>query len=109
VNRRTGTNRKLFKRTARGFYILNPAMRVQLAGAAGEAETWVPIYDLLETHALFLTYDWIDQHSSDGRSGDARAPGLSPGLYRDALKGVQSEFRAWSLAVLAGEDPPPIA
>ena len=46
VDRDTSPNRRLFKRTRRGCYILNPLLRVRI-----EAQ-WVPIYDLLDTSML---------------------------------------------------------
>ena len=46
VDRDTSPNRRLFKRTRYGCYILNPLLRVRIQGQ------WVPIYDLLDTSSL---------------------------------------------------------
>ena len=47
LSRAERADRKLFKRTSRGFYVLNPDLRVRVG------EQWVGIYDLLEPEALF--------------------------------------------------------
>ena len=46
VDRDSPYNRRIFRRTSRGYYILNPDMRVRIG------EKWVSIYDLLEPEAL---------------------------------------------------------
>lgn len=46
VDRDQPYNRRLFKRTQRGFYILNPELRVRVG------KDWVGIYDLLDRDAI---------------------------------------------------------
>ncbi len=46
VDRDSPYNRRIFRRTSRGFYVLNPDMRIRIG------EEWVRIYDLLEPQAL---------------------------------------------------------
>ena len=46
VDRDTPSNRRLFKRMRRGYYILNPQLRVRIGGA------WTGVYDLLDAEAL---------------------------------------------------------
>ena len=47
VDRDMPYNRRLFKRTERGYYILNPQLRVRIG------TDWIGIYELLDTEALF--------------------------------------------------------
>ena len=47
VDRDVSYNRRLFKRTQRGFYILNPQLRVRIG------QDWLGIYELLDTDAVF--------------------------------------------------------
>ena len=47
VDRDVPYNRRLFKRTDRGYYILNPQLRVRIG------TNWIGIYELLNTDALF--------------------------------------------------------
>ena len=47
VDRDAPYNRRLFKRTERGYYILNPQLRVRIG------TNWIGIYELLDTEALF--------------------------------------------------------
>ena len=52
VDRDAPYNRRLFKRMERGYYVLNPQMRVRIG------TNWIRIYDLLDTDALFAR--WAD-------------------------------------------------
>ena len=47
VQRDYAYNRRIFRRTARGVYILNPRMHIRIG------EDWTPVYDLLDPTALF--------------------------------------------------------
>ena len=47
VDRDVSYNRRLFKRIDRGYYILNPELRVRIGKA------WLGIYELLDTEAIF--------------------------------------------------------
>ena len=46
VDREAPYNRRLFQRTQRGYYILNPQLRVRVG------EEWIRIYDLLDPHTV---------------------------------------------------------
>ena len=84
VDRDERSNRRLFKRTSRGFYVLNPGLQVRIGDA------WVAIYDLVEREALFRE--------------------VSPNLPRDLVPMVErtlGEYRNWAMAVFAGECPGP--
>ena len=48
VDRDAPYNRRLFKRTERGYYILNPQLRVRIG------TDWISIYELLDPDALFV-------------------------------------------------------
>ena len=50
VGRDAPYNRRLFKRMERGYYVLNPQMRVRIG------TNWIRIYDLLDTDALFARW-----------------------------------------------------
>lgn len=76
-------NRRLFKRTSRGFYVLNPSLKIR----AGEA--WLGIYDLLEPQALIL-----------GLSLSGRVPAQ----FRAMIERDRREFQEHCFAVLAGDD-----
>ena len=52
VFRDTPYNRRIFRRTSRGYYVLNPEMRVRIG------KQWVGIYDLLEPEALLGDGPW---------------------------------------------------
>ena len=54
VDRDLPANRRLFRRTERGVYILNPEMSVRVEGE------WVRIHDLLEPEVLVVNYDLSD-------------------------------------------------
>ena len=87
VDRAGGANRMLFKRTSRGFYILNPALKVRLE------EDWLGVYERLDPEALFDV---------------AAPPGSSmPPRMRRTIMESRQEFREWCLGVLAGRDPVP--
>ncbi len=84
VDRDERSNRRLFKRTSRGFYVLNPGLQVRIGDA------WVAIYDLVERETLFRE--------------------VSPNLPRDLVPIVErtlAAYRNWAMAVFAGEDPGP--
>ena len=48
VDREAPYNRRIFRRTSRGYYVLNPDMRVRIGGE------WIGVYDLLEPEALLV-------------------------------------------------------
>ena len=84
VDRDERSNRRLFKRTSRGFYVLNPGLQVRIGDA------WVAIYDLVERETLFRE--------------------VSPNLPRDLVPIVERSlgaYRNWAMAVFAGEKPGP--
>ena len=54
VDRDLPANRRLFRRTERGVYILNPKMSVRVEGE------WVRIHDLLEPEVLVVNYELSD-------------------------------------------------
>ena len=72
-------NRRLFKRTQRGFYVLNPDLRVRVGA------DWVPIYELLDPDTLFCE----------------RA--VPPGMEEFVTRATDAH-REWCMAVLAGAD-----
>ena len=74
-------NRHLFKRTQRGFYILNPALKVRVGA------DWVPIYELLDPATLFC------------EAVVPREVAAIVGRNREA-------HRQWCMTVIAGEDDP---
>ena len=75
-------NRRLFKRTQRGFYILNPALKVRLGA------DWVPIYELLDPETLFCE-------------------AVVPRQLEAMVQRTKQTHREWCMAVIAGEDPGP--
>lgn len=75
-------NRRLFKRTQRGFYILNPALKVRLG------TDWVPIYELLDPETLF-------------------SETAVPRKFEAMVRRTKETHRAWCMAHIAGEDPGP--
>ena len=75
-------NRRLFKRTRRGFYILNPALKVR------RGPDWVPVYELLDAETLFC---------------DAAVPREFEAMVRR----TKETHRNWCMAHIAGEDPGP--
>ncbi len=77
-----GANRKLFKRTSRGFYILNPDLRIR----AGEE--WVGIYDMLAPEALF--------HDVSART---------PPQLRRLMERARRAFQEQALAMLGRDRP----
>lgn len=80
VSRPERSNRKLFKRTSRGFYVLNPDLRIRVG------EEWVGIYDLLEPQALF-------------RAASLRVPTH----LREVVGRAQRDFQDLALAMLTPE------
>lgn len=75
-------NRRLFKRTQRGFYILNPALKVRLGA------DWVPIYELLDPETLFCEI-------------------AVPREFEAIVRRNTEAHRNWCMAVIFGEDPGP--
>ena len=75
-------NRRLFKRTQRGYYILNPALMVRLG------TDWIPVYELLDPETLFC--DVVVSRKAEAIIGRSR-----------------QTHRNWCLAVIAGGDPGP--
>ena len=87
VDRDAPYNRRLFKRTSRGFYILNPGLQVRIG------DSWIEIYDLLEPATLF----W--------EVGSNVPPSI-----RDMVIRAKQSFHDWAMKVLADGDagPPPL-
>ncbi|MDE0038700.1 MAG: hypothetical protein OXU77_14280 [Gammaproteobacteria bacterium] len=75
-------NRRLFKRTQRGFYILNPALRVRVG------KEWVPIYELLDPETLFCE-------------------AVVPRQLEAMVQRTRQTHRQWCMAAIAGDDPGP--
>ncbi len=75
-------NRRLFKRTQRGFYILNPALKVRLGA------DWVPIYELLDPETLFCEI-------------------AVPREIGAMVRRTKGAHRAWCMAHIAGGNPGP--
>ena len=75
VDRSGGANRKLFKRTSRGFYIFNPDLRIRVG------EEWAGIYDMLAPEALF-------------HDVSARTPPHLRGLVEHARRAFQDQALA---------------
>ena len=86
VDRDAPYNRRIFRRTRRGVYILNPAMRVRVA------DEWVRIYDLMEPEVLLI--------ERETRHGD---PMLDE-LVRDHRAGILRNVMAW-LADTKADEP----
>ena len=84
LNRDAPYNRRLFKRTHRGFYVLNPALSVRVS------ERWVAIYDLLDPRTLF-----------------SEPPVRLPREFAEMARRSRKEFRSWAMAIFAGDDPGP--
>ncbi len=84
ADRDAAYNRRVFKRTTRGYYVLNPHMRIR----TGEA--WVRVYELLDPLAL----DTMPRVPVD---------------LRRFIREFRTRYFNWVVAVLAGEDagPPP--
>ena len=82
LDREGGTNRRLFKRTSRGFYVLNPDLDVRVG------KERLGIYELLEPKSLFLEPSVGARRRDRGLSGSTR-----------------DEFREWCLALLARDAP----
>ena len=80
VDRDAPYNRRVFRRTTRGFYVLNPAMQVRIG------DEWVRIYDLLEPDGLF-------RDNAD-----------VPPAFREMVARVDEPFRLNALRLLGGED-----
>ena len=60
VDRDAPYNRRIFRRTSRGLYVLNPGMRVRVG------DEWIPIYDLLEPEVLLVEVEYdIDPYFRD--------------------------------------------
>ena len=74
-------NRRLFKRTQRGFYILNPALKVRVGA------DWVPIYELLDPETLFCEV-------------------VVPRQVEAIVRRNREAHRQWCTAVIAGEHDP---
>ena len=79
MNRPPQGNRRLFKRTSRGFYILNPDLKIR------SGTGWLSIYDLLEPQALFL---------------GLRLSGRVPTQFRAMIERDQRVFQEQCLAML---------
>ena len=88
MNRPPQGNRRLFKRTSRGFYVLNPNLKI------GSGEAWLGIYDLLEPQALFL---------------GLRLSGRVPAQFRAMIERDQRAFREQCLAMLTKDEPQALA
>ena len=84
VDRDDAYNRRLFKRTSRGFYILNPGLRARVD------DRWIEIYELLEPDTLF----------------SAVSPTISPDM-REIVQRTRAMYYHWAMAVFAGDDPGP--
>ena len=84
VERDARYNRRLFARTSRGFYVLNPGLQVRMG------DGWVAIYDLLEPETLF-------------REVSIRFPRD----VREAAMRTRKPYYDWVTAVLAGGDAGP--
>ena len=81
VDRDGPYNRRIFRRTSRGFYILNPEMQVRIG------DEWVRIHDLLDPDVLFADSRWT----------------LPPDMRR-IIQGEQERFRRTAMDVLGGEN-----
>ena len=81
VDRDAPYNRRIFRRTSRGLYILNPRMRVRLGGG------WIRIHELLEPEALLVEREW--HHDP---------------LISDMLRRDRERFHRTVLERLAGKD-----
>ena len=55
-------NRKLFLRTTKGFYILNPKLSLRIQGE------WIPIYAVLKPQHLHFSVEGINLHQSHHES-----------------------------------------
>ena len=81
VDRDGPYNRRIFRRTSRGFYILNPEMQVRIG------DEWVRIHDLLDPDVLFADSGWT----------------LPPDMRR-IIQGERERFRRTAMDVLGGEN-----
>ena len=114
VDRDERYNRRLFKRTSRGFYILNPGLHVRIG------EDWVRVYDLLEPETLFtddLPDHLVEQRSTPSAQGpkadrrslnERRLDAIIESHYRSnpaarrAFEERRKAYRDWALGVFAG-------
>ncbi len=75
-------NRRIFRRTIRGYYVLNPDMRVRVG------EDWVAMYELLEPETLLAERAWD-----------------VPEEFRDVYRREVGRFHREIVGFLTGDEP----
>ena len=91
-------NRRLFKRTQRGYYILNPALKARLG------TDWVPIYELLDPETLFSDVVVPPKPEASVRRTNTETISQRAAANRAYRKQIH---RDWCMAHIAGENPGP--